>query len=65
MSYTANNSNGGFVSQLGNSTEFKVKVSYGGVLQCDTTISAKADSVNDQAVSDAYYEINDFETVTD
>lgn len=63
MSYTANNSNGGFVSQLGNSTEFKVKVSYGGVLQCDTTISPKADSVNDQAVSDAYYEINDFETL--
>lgn len=63
MSYQANNTNGGFVSQLSNSTEFKVKVSYGGIMQCDTTIRPMASSINDQAESDAYYEIHDFETL--
>ena len=65
MSYQANNTNGGFVSQLSNSTEFKVKVSYGGILQCDTTIRPMASSINDQSESDAYYEIHDFETLAE
>ena len=63
MSYVANNTNGSFVSQLSNSTEFKVKVSYGGVAQCDTTIMPSVLSIYDQAESDAYYEINDFLTL--
>jgi len=63
MSYSANNTNGSFVSQLSNSTEFKVKVSYGGVSQCDTTINPSVLSIYNQSISDAYYEIKDFETL--
>lgn len=63
MSYKANNANGAFVSQLGNSTEYKIKVSYGGVTQCDISISPKLRDIQAQAVSDAYYNINDFETL--
>lgn len=63
MSYVANNTNGRFASQLSNSTEFKIKVSYGGVMQCDTTINPIASAINDQSESDAYYEIHDFETL--
>lgn len=63
MSYKSNNVNGSFVSQLGNSTEFKIKVTYGGVTQCDISINPKLKDTYNQAVSDAYYKIKDFETL--
>ena len=63
MSYIADNTGGKFTSQLSNSTEFKIKVSYGGVKECDTTIRPSETAINAQSVSDAYYEIKDFESL--
>lgn len=58
MAYQSANSNGGFVSNLGNSTEFKVKVSYGGVTECDTTV--RPSSYYQQAISTPYYDTVDY-----
>lgn len=51
------------VTMNGDSTLFTINISYGDVKQCDTSIPASPYAVNDQAVSDAYYMVHDFETL--
>jgi len=65
MSYYSNNTNNGFVVQLSNSTEYNIKVSYGGVTQCDVTINPSSAQTYSQVDGDTYYTIKDYESLGD
>lgn len=56
IAYTSNNALGRFASYNGNTNEYTIKVSYGGVKECDTTIKPMEDRIRDQAISTPYYE---------
>lgn len=60
MSYSANNTGGGYVSINGNSYEYTIKISYGGVKECDVSISPSHNSLYSQARSTAYYETTNY-----
>lgn len=51
------------VSMNGSSTLFTINIPYGDIKQCDTSIPASPYEVKDQAVSDAYYMVHDFESL--
>lgn len=62
LAYSANN-NGGFIKTLSSTNkEYNFKINYYNVEECDITIEPMKSQVLTQAVTDTYYELNDFET---
>lgn len=57
MAYVPNNSGGGYASINGTSCEYTIKISYGGIKECDTTIKPMSSSLYPQGSSTTYYEI--------
>lgn len=54
ISYQANN-NGGYASMNGSANEYTIKVSYGGVTECNISINPSQNSLYPQARSTGYY----------
>lgn len=63
IAYQANNTNGGFSSQNGSPNEFTIKISYGGVKECDTTISPSLSAIYPQGRTTGYYDTVNYETL--
>ena len=62
IAYQSNNTNG-FASQNGSPNEFTIKISYGGVKECDTTISPTASAIYPQGRTTGYYDTVNYETL--
>lgn len=60
IAYQSNNVNGNFASTNGNAYQYTIKVTYGGVKECDTTISPTINSLYPQSRSTGYYDTVDY-----
>lgn len=65
IAYSSNNALGRFASYNGNTNEYTIKVSYGGVKECDTTIKPMQDSIYPQSISTPYYETVSYTTLAE
>ena len=63
IAYDGNNINKGFASQNGTPNEFTIKITYGGVAECDITISPTASAIFSQSRTTGYYDTVDYETL--
>ena len=63
IAYDGNNINNGFASQNGKPNEFTIKITYGGIAECDITISPTASAIMSQGRTTGYYDTVDYETL--